>query len=476
MTDKVVFFFELHQPIRLKRLHLYSPPNMPKSIDEVFDEEANNSILDRVVSKAYLPATRILYESLSEVKGFRVTMSISGVLLEQLLDRHRELVELIRDMVSKEMVDLAAQTYYHSLAWLVDRGEFREQVAEQAKLVQELFGVRPTVAENTEFMYNNDVGCELSAMGFKVVMTEGAERALGWRSPNYVYRNPLCGVKVLTRNYMLSDDIGFRFSNRSWVGFPLTADKYARWVRDSPGDLVVVALDYETFGEHHWPETGIHEFLRWLPRELSRAGVRMISAADAAEMEPKGDLDVPPWNTISWADERDLSAWAGNDMQREAIGQLRRSYYFAKALGGRTLRLWRLLSTSDHFYYMATKTGPSGEVHSYFSHLGTPQQAYMTYSIAIYLLNREIRSLTEKDKCKLLLIRLPEELCYHAPSGSACTLRDALELLASDSRLLESMDRWSRDVFSVRMEDVVDLVAKCQHQNRPEPYAQHRRG
>ncbi len=463
MTERVIFFFEVHQPRRLKKLFDFSPANMPERLEDMFDDAANDGILDRVVRKAYMPASRALYESLSRLKGYRVTMSFSGLLLEAVRRRHPDLLRLWQDMVSKGMVEPSAQTYYHSLAWLIDRSEFREQVRMQAELIEELFGVKPSVAENTEFIYNNDIGCELYDMGFKTVMTEGFGDILGWRSPNYVYSNPLCPVKLLLRNYMLSDDIGFRFSNRSWVGFPLTADKYSQWVRDTPGDLVVVALDYETFGEHHWPETGIHEFLRWLPIELSKRGVRMISASDAAsELEVKDYVDVPPWRTISWADERDLSAWTGNPMQAEALRELRRMYYFARALGGEVLSYWRLMSISDHFYYMATKMGPTGEVHSYFSHLGSAYQAYATYSMALHSLAIKIRDGLHTDPCAALRVMLPDELCFRLPQGrQLCSIKELREVVGNIRELEESIGRWLSDVFGLSINDVVRLENHC---------------
>ncbi|NAZ31272.1 MAG: alpha-amylase [Acidilobus sp.] len=465
MTDRVLLFFELHQPIRLKRLSSFSPTNLPRRFAETIDHDANRRILARVVERAYRTATRILLEVTKEVPDFKFTMSIAGVLLKDLKELHPDVVELLATAASKEVLEPAAQTFYHSLAWLVDKEEFSEQVKAQAELVEELLGVKPKAAENTEFIYNNDIGCSLQGLGFNVVLTEGVDRVLGWRSPNYVYQNPLCGVRLLLRNYRLSDDIGFRFGDKAWDQYPLTADKYAEWVKATPGDLVLIALDYETFGEHHWPESGIYEFLRWLPKELSRRGIEFLSASDALLLTPKGLYDVPPWDTISWADQRDLSAWLGNQMQREAFNVLRRYYYFARALGGEVLEEWRVLSISDHLYYMATKYGPEGAVHAYFSHLGSPYEAFLTYSYALYLLGLKIREGFEKEPCKLVEVRLPEDLCFHDSSGSkTCCLRElpkTLERLPRESDQRLWLEVWLRDVFGIGLERALELLSAC---------------
>ncbi|MFP3264532.1 MAG: glycoside hydrolase family 57 protein [Acidilobus sp.] len=474
MTSSVVLFFELHQPLRLKRLSYYSPSNLPQDFDSALDSQGNSEILSRVVSKTYRTATRILYEALDKVSDFKVTMSISGVLLERLRAEHPDVVDLMRKMVERGSLELAVQTYYHSLAWFVDRGEFMEQVKAQVELVKETFGVNPSIAENTELIYNNDIGCALCNMGFKGVITEGVDGLLGWRSPNYVYRNPLCDVKVLLRNYRLSDDIGFRFSNRQWVGYPLTADKYASWVAASPGDLVVVALDYETFGEHHWPESGIHEFLRWLPIELSRKGVKFLKASEALNLEAKDYFDVPPWSTISWADERDLSAWLGNGMQRKAFDTLRRYYYFAKALGGDYLRAWRIMSISDHFYYMATKPGGEGEVHAYFSYLGDPYDSFLTYSYALELLGLKLKEGLRRSPCALLRVKLPGDLCFNFRDkagnvvGTACSVGELLQAEQSLPKEVVNaaetnyyINKWLQDLFGLDAERARHLMSAC---------------
>lgn len=412
----VVLFFEIHQPLRIAPL-VDIPPGL--NIEDpwsLFSWDLNERVFKRVAERVYTKASRILYRALKENPGFKFTVSASGIAVELMERWAPEALEILRQAVETERVELSAQTYYHSLAWLIDRGEFMEQVRDHVKLIEEIFGYTPTSAENTEFIYNNDVGCALYSMGFKAVVTEGVEWVPGFAGHNYVYENPLCGVRILLRNYRLSDDIGFRFSLRSWDQYPLTADKYASWLEASPGDLVLIAIDYETFGEHHWPETGIYEFIEWLPREVSkRPGLRFSTVTEAAQAHrPRGVYDVPPWSTISWADERDLSAWIGNEVQRMALETLKNLYSYAKALGGDSLKIWRLFSMSDHFYYQATKGGPAGEVHSYFNPYGSPYRAQATYIRALDVLARYLASRAREDLCSFLArFRAPDRYCYY---------------------------------------------------------------
>ncbi|MFN7106378.1 MAG: glycoside hydrolase family 57 protein, partial [Pyrobaculum sp.] len=349
----VVLFFEIHQPRRIRPDIYRVFPRVPNG-DEIFYHELDYAIFSRVAERCYKKATEAILEASREVP-IKATFSISGLALEQFKRHAPEVLELFRILASREVAEFAAQTYYHSLAWFIDREEFREQVTQQVDAVREHIGYTPQVAENTEFIYNNDIACLLYSMGFNTVVTEGVEWVLGWRSPNYVYKAYGCDARVLVRNYRLSDDVGFRFGDKKWDQWPLTADKYATWLEATPGDVVLIAVDYETFGEHHWPESGIHHFLRWLFREIARRPrLRMATVSEAAGRHPPRDVyDVSPWASISWADERDLSAWLGNELQRNAFALLAWLYPYAKALGGEVLRVWRLLSTSDHFYYQA---------------------------------------------------------------------------------------------------------------------------
>ncbi|MBS7288884.1 MAG: glycoside hydrolase family 57 protein, partial [Candidatus Freyarchaeota archaeon] len=297
----------------------------------------------------------------------------SGVFLEQCSWWEPRVIELIKEVAASGACELVAETYYHSLACMINFDEFRDQVGAHRKVIKELFGVEPSAVENTEFIYNNDIAKAFEEMGFRVVLTEGVERVLGWRSPNYIYKAKGTGLPVLMRNYMLSDDIGFRFTCRSWSEWPLTAEKYAEWLYRTPGDLVLIAMDFETFGEHHWPESGIHDFIRALPKEVNRYGEMEFSTPSEAvsRLQPVDEVDVQ--DTISWADlERDLSAWLGNEMQRHCFEVVKYLEPMAKSMGGRFLRAWRYFTTSDYYHYMSTKGGGAGAVHSYFSHFNSP--------------------------------------------------------------------------------------------------------
>jgi len=443
----VVLFFEVHQPRRI-RPDLYRVyPRKPVDF-EIFYEELNKAVFERVVERVYRGATKIILEAARETPGFKVTFSVSGLALEQLRRWAPDVLEIFRELASREAAEFTAQTYFHSLAWFVDRGEFREQVEMQVEAVEELIGYKPRAAENTEFIFNNDVACFLYSMGFFTVLTEGVDWVLGWRSPNYVYKAWGCDARVLVRNYRLSDDVGFRFGARWWDQWPLTADKYATWLEVTPGDLVFIAVDYETFGEHHWPESGIHEFLRWLPGEVAkRPRLRFATVSEAASRHPPRDVyDVPPWATISWADERDLSAWLGNELQRNAFALLSWLYPYAKALGGEVLRLWRELSTSDHLYYQATKMGPAGEVHSYFSPYGSAYKAHDVYTAALYALVLHIRERWSAEAAERVVFN--DERCFYGGGVRICSLKDLRAVDAGfKERHRRDLLRWLTDVF-----------------------------
>ncbi len=476
----VVFFFEVHQPLRIGPLDMVTLGKDPKDPGDLFEWSANKEIFMRVAERVYIKASKILLNSLRENRDFRFTISISGVAIDLMERWSPEAIELLREMVETERVELAAQTYYHSLAWLIDRDEFVEQVRDHVKRIEEVFGYKPVSAENTEFIYNNDVGCALASMGFRATITEGIEWVHGFVGYNHVYRNPLCNIRILVRNYRLSDDIGFRFSLRTWDQYPLTAEKYASWLGSVSGDLVLIALDYETFGEHHWPETGIYGFLEHLPKEISKRGLRFSTVSEAAlSNKIRGVYDVPPWSTISWADERDLSAWAGNEVQRIALENLRILYSYAKTLGGEALRIWRLYSMSDHFYYQATKHGPAEEVHSYFNPYGSPYRAQVTYLRALEILARYLARKAREDYCRFVeRFRAPERLCFYFTSKEgiysglrACSFSELIEILRKAPReLLEHhMARGDIDLWlsSVLLSDggVEWIVKKCSKAN-----------
>ncbi|ADN51908.1 glycoside hydrolase family 57 protein [Vulcanisaeta distributa] len=369
MVRKMILFLEMHQPRRLrygvldKLCDLRGDEVNESTITSIiFNDEVNREILNRVADRSYIPTLELMKDLGND--GFRAAISISGSLIDQLLMWRPEVIDLLKELVKRDVIELVTEPYHHSLASFVSGDLFLEELRDHVEMNKSLFGQTPIVFENTEFLYRNDWGILMEKAGASVVLTEGVDWVLGWRSPTYLYGAPNSRIKLLLRHYRLSDDIGFRFSNRSWDQWPLTADKYMAWVRATPGDFVLVGLDFETFGEHHWRESGIFEFLAWLPKEARRADVEFVHPSSLANEEPIDYLDIP--SVISWADvEKDGSAWQGNDLQRIAlnhvvsIGNLMRSHGLEKT--------WKYLLTSDHYYYMSMKHGPSGEVHSYFN-------------------------------------------------------------------------------------------------------------
>ena len=424
--------FEVHQPYRLDREIISKL--LEKSLkgrlehedleDAIFDSGLNKLVMERAVNKCYLPANNIILENINKYKDlprkFKVSYSISGVFLEQAQRWAPRIIDSFSKLVETGFVELVEQTYYHSMAALMplpDFEELREQIYEHRRIIKELFNVEPVSIENTEFTFNNDIACLFHKLGYRVVLTEGVDWVLGWRSSNYVYRAYGCDIKVLVRNYRLSDDVGFRFSDRKWDQYPLTADKYASWLSNTPGDVLFIAMDYETFGEHHWPETGIHEFLRWLPGEILKySNLGFSTPSEVVEKYPARDvIDVPPWSTISWADERDISAWLGNNMQKHAFTVLLSLRPYVKALDNPTItKLWKLLTISDHLYYMATKFGSIEEVHSYFSPYKNASTAYALFmqavSILSYLVSLEIMN---KRGTVLSKLRVSSDKAFH---------------------------------------------------------------
>ena len=439
MTD-VVFMFEVHQPYRVERRFRERLSELIARGGRVtweeleklyFDDGLNRYVFRRAAERCYLPANQAILEGIERYKGqakeFKVAYSVSGLLLEQAERWYPEVVDSFKALADTGRVEFLDQTYYHSLAFLVSEEEFEYQVAQHRLLMQNMLGVRPTAVENTEFIYNNYVARVFARMGYRVVLTEGVERVLGWRSPNYVYRARDADIRVLMRNYRLSDDIGFRFGARWWSEYPLTADKYAAWLAATPGDVILIAVDYETFGEHFPAETGIFEFLRWLPGEILKwDNLYTVTPSEAAERNPPRDvLDVPEYNTISWADlERDLTAWLYNQMQWNAFNRLKNLWLAVRAYDSpRARRLWQLLSTSDHFYYMSTKGGGPGDVHMYFSPYGTSLEAYMYYSEVLGDFETRIYGELERDERARLryawLRHVPHDklFAFTTPSG-----------------------------------------------------------
>ena len=349
------------------------------------DDLLNRSIMQKVARQCYLPMNALLLKLIKENKGkFRCSFSITGIAVEQFRAFAPEVLDSFKELAATGCVEFLAETYSHSLASLASKEDFTEQVKLHTAMIKKEFGVKPTAFRNTELIYSDEIGAMVADMGFRTMLAEGAKHVLGWKSPNYVYANAINQkLRLLLRNYKLSDDIAFRFSNRSWDEWPLTADKYVKWLSsdETPGEVINLFMDYETFGEHQWESTGIFAFMEALPEVMLRTpGFAFITPSEAAaRFEPVASLDVPHF--MSWADaERDLTAWLGNDMQNDAIESVYRLEKAVKVTGDPgVLRTWRRLQTSDHFYYMSTKWFSDGDVHSYFNPYGTPYDAYINY-------------------------------------------------------------------------------------------------
>jgi len=376
----VCFYFQVHQPLRLRHYTVFDKN------DRYFDDYKNASICRKVANKCYLPANRLILDLIRQFDGrFKVAYSITGVLLEQLLSFSPEVMSTFDALAETGCVEFLAETYYHSLSFLYSRDEFVEQVNKHIETIDSFFGQKPRIFRNTELVYNNDLAALIESMGkFDAIITEGADHILGHRSPNFVYQPKDCNnLKLLLKNYPLSDDIAFRFSNRDWTQWPLTADKFAHWISNvnGNGNVVNLFMDYETFGEHQWEDTGIFDFMRHLPHEvLKHPDNNFKTPSEVVQhYQPVDTVDVP--HIISWADiERDLSAWVGNAMQSNAIHELYRLEKKIKQTADeKIIADWRRLQASDHFYYMCTKYFADGDVHKYFNPYDSPYDSYINF-------------------------------------------------------------------------------------------------
>ncbi len=404
----IVFYFQVHQPYRLKRYTVFDGHPF------YFADDVNREICEKVANKCYRPTTQLILDLVKRHEGrFRVSYAITGVALDQFEAWAPDVIDLFKALADSGCCEFIGETYHHSLSFLYSRDEFRDQVDMHSQRIKDLFGQTPTVFRNTELIYNNDLAHYVAEMQdaegnprFRGMLAEGVEWLLGYRSPNYVYRPPHTAggrdgkpFSLLLKNFRLSDDIAFRFSNRGWAEWPLSAEKFAKWVNQINGDgyLCNLFMDYETFGEHQWEDTGIFSFLDALPEKIFdvNPGHNHFNTPSEAfqQFDAIGEFDVP--NMISWADtERDLSAWLGNAMQSNALqefykletpirkkltdalrnddaGEIRESEHL--------LNDWRKLSTSDHFYYMCTKYFADGDVHKYFNPYDSPYESYINF-------------------------------------------------------------------------------------------------
>lgn len=397
----ICMYFQVHQPNRLRKYTCFDYGRH----HDYEDDEANRRILLKVAEKCYLPTCALLLKLIKKYNGvFKVAFSLSGTLIDQCKRFSPETLTAFKKLADTGCVEFLNETYYHSLSFLFSKKEFREQVLLHHKLMQHEFGYKATTFRNTELIYDNELAHEIEALGYKAILAEGADKILGWRSPNFVYQPQKCKhLKLLLRNYSLTDDIAFRFSNRNWVEYPLMADKYAYWVHAlKNAEVINLFMDFETFGEHHWQDTGIFDFLENLPEHLLKHPNFSFALPHevAARLKPIASLDVPEF--VSWADmERDLTAWNGNEMQQDALLAVYAVENEVKATKNpKLLHVWRSLLTSDHFYYMCTKYASDGDVHKYFNPYHNPYDAYINYQNILHDFITEVKKHNETTGMK----------------------------------------------------------------------------
>ena len=381
----VCLYLHIHQPIRYRQYSIFDVANNSNYFkDDYNGRQSNERIFKKVAEKSYRPMLNLLERNLNQYPGFKVSFSITGTWLDQAEAWAPELIDQIRRMIKTGQVEIVGETYYHSLAFFENQDEFNYQVEQHSAKIKRLFGITPKVFRNTELAYNDDLAHWADQKGYKGILAEGWDKILGWRSPNYVYKPVRCkNLKLLLKNYRLSDDIAFRFSNRSWSEWPLTVPKYQQWLNDAclRGPLINLFMDFETFGEHQWADTGIFNFINTLiPKWLSEYDNRFVTTSEACDlMDPVDEISMP--ETITWADtERDLSAWSSNSMQYAAAKDLysMRDRILATK-DAALIRDWRYLTTSDHPYSMCTKYWNDGDVHAYFSAYASPYESFMYF-------------------------------------------------------------------------------------------------
>ena len=393
-------YFQVHQPIRLRKYHFF---DIGKNSD-YYDDFANRTFTRKIAERSYLPANHTLLELIKKYgKNFKVSFSITGLAIEQFRMYAPEVIDSFKELAATGSVEFLAETYSHSLACLVDEKEFKLQVKRHSDLIKELFGVKPVTFRNTELVYSDEIGEMVANMGYTTMLTEGARHILGWKSPDYVYTNSLNPkLKLLLKNFRLSDDIAFRFSDHSWDQWPLTADKYASWLNAADGEIVNLFMDYETFGEHQGADTGIFDFIAALPEQIFKStDFEFLTPHEAAaKHQPIAPLHVP--YPISWADEeRDLTAWLGNELQNEAFEELYKTRTKVNALKDEAiLRDFDRLQASDHFYYMCRKLFSDGAIHSYFTPYDTPYEAFINYMNVLSDFILRVEQATEKLQLK----------------------------------------------------------------------------
>ena len=377
----ICLYFQVHQPMRLRRYRFFDIGNS----HYYYDDYTNEFIMRKVAERCYLPTNKVFLKLIKEYGSqIKINLSITGIAMDQMELYAPDVLDSFKELADTGCVEFLAETYSHSLVALRNKDEFEKQVKKHSEKIKEYFGQTPTVFRNTELVYSDEIGELVANMGFKAMLTEGAKHILGWKSPNFLYCNAYNPrLKLLLKNFKLSDDIAFRFSNQNWSEYPLTAEKYVQWLKgvDKKEEIINLFMDYETFGEHQEWETGIFEFLKNFPKVLFKlTDYKLAKVSEVAdELQPVAPISVP--YPISWADEeRDLTAWLGNELQHEAFDKLYDLYEkIERCEDKKLLTDWKYLQASDHFYYMCTKFFSDGEVHSYFNPYESPYDAFINY-------------------------------------------------------------------------------------------------
>jgi alpha-amylase len=374
----ICFYFQVHQPYRLRNYKIF---DIGKNHD-YFDDELNRKIMLKVAKKCYLPTNNLMLNLINKHKGkFKISYSITGTALKQFEEYAPEVLKSFIELSKTGCVEFLSETSHHSLSFLFSKEEFYEQVELHKKMVLKYFKQEPKIFRNTELIFMNEIAHHIEKMGYLGILAEGADHVLGWRSPNFVYKAKTTDkLKLLLKNYKLSDDIAFRFSNKGWNDWPLTTGKFVSWVDSAEGQTINLFMDYETFGEHQWEDTGIFNFMKHLPDEMFKRDIKFKTPTEIANEFPQvSELDIH--NPVSWADvERDLSAWLGNKMQDASIAELYKLEKSVKLTKNKQLiEDWRRLTTSDHFYYMCTKWFEDGDVHKYFNPYDSPYDSYVAF-------------------------------------------------------------------------------------------------
>lgn len=379
----VCIYFQVHQPNRLKPYTFFELGK-----DHFYEnDQFNAEVINKVSEKCYLPTNKLMLELIKKHKGnFKIAYSLSGVFIEQLEHHRPDVLQTFVDLADTGCVEFLGETFYHSLSYFYSKKDFKRQVKLHKKLIKKYFGQKPKVFRNTELTYNNELAWNLEKMGYEGVITEGVDWHLNGRSPNYFYKAPNAGnIKVVLRNHKLSDDLGFRYSDKTWAEYPLYADKFAKWLSESEGDVINLFMDYESIGEHQWEDTGIFKFFKDLPDKIfQHKELEFITPTEAVrKYKSRSIYDIH--EPISWADqERNLSAWSGNNLQIEALKMVYGLEKLVKTSRNIDLiHVWSKLQTSDHFYYMSTKVSTDGMVHNYFSPYSSPYDAYIYYMNAL---------------------------------------------------------------------------------------------